>query len=151
MNGSLTSMRKDFNLLHHLSVEEYKHILMFLQINSVWQGSLSRNFSIKWCIFEMLTQQKRGPMFLYCVELVVYLYAVLLGWGLQSQFSVLTWFSRFSESSECCLPFDIHIWQVSPQLSCGDTCQIWMWFKAFNGYWCKSNLSEWTNQRMKRG
>ena len=21
-----------------------------------------------------------------------------------------------------------HIWQVSPQLSCGDTCQIWVWY-----------------------
>ena len=23
----------------------------------------------------------------------------------------------------------VHIWQVLPQLSCGDTCQIWMWCK----------------------
>ena len=23
----------------------------------------------------------------------------------------------------------VHIWQVSPQLSCGDTCEIWMWCK----------------------
>ena len=22
----------------------------------------------------------------------------------------------------------IHIWQMSQQLSCGDTCQIWMWY-----------------------
>ena len=27
--------------------------------------------------------------------------------------------------------------QVSPQLSCGDTCQIWIWFKEFSGYFCK--------------
>ena len=25
-----------------------------------------------------------------------------------------------------------YIWQVSPQLSCGDTCQIWMWFRECN-------------------
>ena len=24
----------------------------------------------------------------------------------------------------------IHIWQVSPQHSCGDTCQIWMWYST---------------------
>ena len=33
-------------------------------------------------------------------------------------------FFRFSKSSEHPLPveYQIHIWQVSPQLSCGDTC-----------------------------
>ena len=25
--------------------------------------------------------------------------------------------------------YHVHIWQVSPQLSCGDTWQIWMWLK----------------------
>ena len=28
----------------------------------------------------------------------------------------------------------IHIWHVSPQLSCGDTSQIWMWFNGFSTY-----------------
>ena len=28
----------------------------------------------------------------------------------------------------------IHIWQVSPQLSCGDTCQIWMRYSLSNWY-----------------
>ena len=32
-----------------------------------------------------------------------------------------------------------HIRQVLPQLSCGDTCQIWMWFKESNRYHCKIN------------
>ena len=27
--------------------------------------------------------------------------------------------------------FDVHIWQVSQQLSCGDTCQIWTWHKLY--------------------
>ena len=26
---------------------------------------------------------------------------------------------------------------MSPQLSCGDTCQIWMWFRESNRYFCK--------------
>ena len=31
-----------------------------------------------------------------------------------------------------------YIWQVLPQLSCGDTCQIWMWFKESDRYFCKN-------------
>ena len=31
----------------------------------------------------------------------------------------------------------VHIWQVSLQLSCGDTCQLWMRFKECNRYFCK--------------
>ena len=27
-----------------------------------------------------------------------------------------------------------HIWQVSPQLSCVDICQIWMWYKEYHRY-----------------
>ena len=30
------------------------------------------------------------------------------------------------------IEYHIHIWQVSPQLSCGATCQIWMWFNGYN-------------------
>ena len=35
------------------------------------------------------------------------------------------------------IEYRVHIWQVSPQLSCGDTCQIWMWFGESNRYFCK--------------
>ena len=35
------------------------------------------------------------------------------------------------------IKYHVYIWQVSPQLSCGDTCQIWMWFKESNSYFCK--------------
>ena len=35
------------------------------------------------------------------------------------------------------IEYRVHIWQVSPQLSCGDTCQIWMWFRESNRYFCK--------------
>ena len=35
------------------------------------------------------------------------------------------------------MKYHVNIWQVSPQLSCGDTCQIWMWFREFNRYFCK--------------
>ena len=40
-------------------------------------------------------------------------------------------FPIFSALSIHCLfiKYHVHIWQVSPQLSCGDTCLTWMWFK----------------------
>ena len=36
----------------------------------------------------------------------------------------------------------IHIWQVSPQLSCGDTCQIWMWYSIANMYFANAEKRE---------
>ena len=48
--------------------------------------------------------------------------------GVTRQFS---WLVNFLYLSTDCLPKSyIHIWQMSPQLSCGDTCQIWMWFNS---------------------
>ena len=35
------------------------------------------------------------------------------------------------------IEYHVHIWQVLPQLSCGDTCQIWMWFKDCDRYFCE--------------
>ena len=35
------------------------------------------------------------------------------------------------------IEYHVRIWQVSPQVSCGDTGQIWMWFKESNGYFHK--------------
>ena len=48
-------------------------------------------------------------------------------------------FSTFPSLSKQTLAIEyrVHIWQVSPQLSCGDTCQIWMWFGESNRYFCK--------------
>ena len=61
------------------------------------------------------------------------------GWGLLSQFPPFCYFPNFSELWNHTLAIDYHvyIWQVSPQLSCGGTCQIWMWLKEFNMYFCK--------------
>ena len=35
------------------------------------------------------------------------------------------------------IEYHVYIGQVSPQLSCGDTCQICMWFKESNRYFFK--------------
>ena len=61
------------------------------------------------------------------------------GGGLLSQFSPFRYFPHFPLLSKQTLAIEYHvyIWQVSPQLSYGDTCQIWMWFRESNSYFCK--------------
>ena len=63
----------------------------------------------------------------------------LPGWGLLSQFSPFRYFPHFPLLSKQALTIEyrVYIWQVSPQLSCGDTCQIWMWFRESNRYFCQ--------------
>ena len=36
----------------------------------------------------------------------------------------------------------IRFWQMSPQLSCGDTCQIWTWYSIANDSFDISKNSE---------
>ena len=62
-----------------------------------------------------------------------------LGWGLLSEFSPFRYFPHFPLLSKQTLAIEYHvyIWQVSPQLSCGDTCQIWMWFRESSRCFCK--------------
>ena len=52
------------------------------------------------------------------------------GWGLQSQFPPFRYFPNFSPLSTQTsnVRYRVYIWQVSSQLSCDDTCQIWMWY-----------------------
>ena len=61
------------------------------------------------------------------------------GWGLLCQFPPFRYFPNSLESPKHMLAIEYHfyIWQVSPQLSCGDTCQIWMWLKEYNRYFYK--------------
>ena len=58
---------------------------------------------------------------------------------------------NFSALSEHTLGIEYHvyIWQVSPQLSCGGTCQIYMWFKESKRYYCQIEhfASGETNER----
>ena len=58
------------------------------------------------------------------------------GGGLLSQFPPFRYNPNFSASPKYMLAIEYHghIWQVSPQLSCGDICQIWMWYKEYNRY-----------------
>ena len=46
--------------------------------------------------------------------------------------------------------YHVYICEVSPHLSCVGTCQIWMWFKESNRYFCKieifayGEINEWS-------
>ena len=76
----------------------------------------------------------------------LFIHALILGWGLLSQFSPLRYFPYFPLLSKQTLAIEYHvyIWQVSPQLSCGDTRPIWMWFRESNRYFCKiENFAYW--------
>ena len=48
------------------------------------------------------------------------------------------------------IEYHVHMWQVLPQLSCSDTCQIWMRFKECNKYFCEiknfayKEIDEWS-------
>ena len=61
------------------------------------------------------------------------------GWGLLSPFPLFRYFPHFPLLSKqtLALEYDVYIWQVSPQFSCGDTSRIWMLFKGSNRYFCK--------------
>ena len=58
------------------------------------------------------------------------------GWGEICLFvcSLISRLEKFSILQKCMLNSlnRIHTWQVSPPLSCGSTCQIWMWYQAGN-------------------
>ena len=60
------------------------------------------------------------------------------GVGVTKPISSVPLFSDFFNIVKLCqaIEYHVYIWQVSPQLSCGDTCQIWMWFEESNMYFC---------------
>ena len=61
---------------------------------------------------------------------------------LRSQFPPFRYFPNFSplpkQNSD--VKYRVYIWQVSSQLSCDDTCQIWMWFEESNMYFARSKI-----------
>ena len=58
----------------------------------------------------------------------------VMAWGLLNLRSLISPWAKFSIPPKYLLDslHRIHIRQVSPQLSCGDTCQIWMWYSIAN-------------------
>ena len=72
--------------------------------------------------------------------------------GVVHKFLPFRYFPNFFQHCHNTLAFEyhVHIWQVSPQLSCGNIRQIWMWFKESKRYFCeiryfrKGEISEWS-------
>ena len=65
-------------------------------------------------------------------------------WGIYGWGSPLPLFSYFFFRfwiHTLAIGFHVHIWQVSPHLSCFDTCQIWMWLKRFKMFFAVDILS----------
>ena len=100
---------------------------MRLKVSSAkrWPFCLGLNVLIGWCQVTYLIQWTGSTE--------------VQGWGLLSQLSPFRYLPHFPLLSKQTLAIEHHvyIWQVSPQLSCGDTCQIWMWFRESNRYFCK--------------
>ena len=65
-----------------------------------------------------------------------------VAWVTKQIFFFLVNFLPFSKLLKHCLliKYHIHIYQVSLQLSCSDTCQICMWFSESQRYFCKSKV-----------
>ena len=106
--------------------DTYKSILFFMKI-------FEFQINLHWLIFLRVSEKHES------VKIVlVWLIALVHGWGLLSQFPPFRYFLNVSALSKHKLDIEYHlyIWQVSPQLICGDTCQIWMWFKEFSRCYC---------------
>ena len=62
-----------------------------------------------------------------------------LGRGWLSWFPPFRYFPNFSTSPKYVLAIEYHVhsWHVSSPLSCGNTCQRWIWFKERNRHFCE--------------
>ena len=61
---------------------------------------------------------------------------IVQGWGLLEPHSSISPLGKFSILQKHMLKSlnHIHIWQMSPPLSCGDICQIWTWHSICSQY-----------------
>ena len=87
----------------------------------------------------------------YIIHLIIYTNHSFVGriifqeWGLLKLCSLISLLGKFSISQQRMLESSNHIdiWQMSPQLSCSDICQIWTRYSIGNRYfdnWNKSTL-----------
>ena len=82
------------------------------------------------------------------ISAIMYYFAVLSevshsGVGVTKPIFPFRYFPNFSEWWKQWLPewYQVCIWQVSLQMSCRDTWQIWTWLKVSNLYFCKIKIS----------
>ena len=139
--------------IHHFRCTFFKQILLYCyanvnpQVMAYNKSVSSKIMACQWIVVKALikttmTQFTDGYMHRHYlkknVDLFIGAYTSHQGWRLLSQFPRFRYFPIFSALSNHTLAIEYHvyIWQVSPQLSCGDTCQIWMWFEESNMYFC---------------
>ena len=81
----------------------------------------------------------KWPEFGLCASYVRGLFGICLctHTAIQPEMGLLSLCFPFAVFPIIRTPVSFHIWQVSPQPSCNDTCQIWKWLKLSNRYYCK--------------
>ena len=140
--GSYYAVQSKVGMNQHIL--QYQYELMW---KSVGQGSTaSRVSSFDHSTDDEILGKQRyprqkilsSPWYFLIVAQVNWNCWVVQGWGLLSHFFPFRYFPIFSEWSKQWLPvwYEVQIWQVSPQLSCGDTWQILTWLKLSDLYIC---------------
>ena len=118
-----------------LSVSTANVLQIYTSVNTI-EETLFEHFST----FEHIFTNSWGIQNMFkCVRLFKnVLISRLQGGGVTKSITSTT-FPHFSSSPKHTLAIEYHvyIWRVSPLLSCGDTCEIWIWFKESNEYFCR--------------
>ena len=113
---------------------------MFLPLDILFKYWIEHvTFGLLYAMFILSTR------IVYREFLTLQLIVLVLGWGLLKLRSSISPYAKFSISQKYLLHSLnlFHIWQVSPQLSCGDTCQIWTWYSIAHMYF--DDVENWEN------
>ena len=146
-------MHGTFPLYFNSSYTDYTHVKIYIHF-SIWHFSLctvNKSYRVTSVIVPLyfigntaIKQQVLNLKWKVCTDIALWPQKRVfdedmiernrkkeLWWGLRSQFPPFRYFLNFSASPKSMLAivYHVHIWRVLPQLSCGDTCQIWMWCK----------------------
>ena len=91
---------------------------------SMWSVDMETlHWLLKFSLFALLTEYAK---LVQCI--VNIMPANDLEWGLLDLSPPFHYFCHFFCNHHwLTIEYHVHIWQVSPQLDCGDTCKIWTW------------------------
>ena len=118
--GQLVSLL--YNRAHFLSLAQSKFRLCSVNHRPCYWSNLACDWpSTAWVNSKLETEN--GPRF---------------GLELLHQFPPFCWFPPVLSKQWLLITYHVLIWQMSPQLSCNCTHQIWKWFNEYNRYFCKS-------------
>ena len=119
---------------HDWRTHRHTHIHTHTQATTIPEGqNWPRVKMTGFCLHGITMLQSADPPQITTVK-----WRISRGGGLLSQFSLFHCFPSFSDLSKDWFPIKyVHIWQMLLQLSCGDTCQIWMRLKKCSRYFCE--------------